>query len=167
VLYLGGGVITSGATDLAQALAHRLSSPVVCTLMAMGAVPPDDPLFMGMLGMHAAKGTNFLIEEADLLLAIGARFDDRATGKVAEFCPQATIAHIDIDAAEIGKIKPAFPRTRWRRRRHPPPPAQTPAAATPPAWRARAAELRATHRLHAPPRADEPLQSGQHLPVSG
>jgi acetolactate synthase-1/2/3 large subunit len=157
VLYLGGGVITSGATDLAQALAHRLSAPVVCTLMAMGAVPPDDPLFMGMLGMHAAKGTNFLLEEADLLLAIGARFDDRATGKVAEFCPRATIAHIDIDAAEIGKIKPAFHAlvgdaadilrrllARLPRQHRP-------------AWRARAAELRIAHRLQAPARADEPL----------
>jgi acetolactate synthase-1/2/3 large subunit len=157
VLYLGGGVIASGATDLAQALAHRLSAPVVCTLMALGAVPPDDSLFMGMLGMHAAKGTNFLLEEADLLLAIGARFDDRATGKVAEFCPKATIAHIDIDAAEIGKIKPAFhglvgdaadilrrllDRLPQQRR---------------PAWRARATELRRTHPLHAPPCADQPL----------
>ncbi len=157
VLYLGGGVITSGATDLAQALAHRLSAPVVCTLMALGSVPPDDSLFMGMLGMHAAKGTNFLLEEADLLLAVGTRFDDRATGKVAEFCPQATIAHIDIDAAEIGKIKPAFhglvgDATDILRRllQHLP---QQPR----PAWRARAAELRAAHRLCAPPRADEPL----------
>jgi acetolactate synthase-1/2/3 large subunit len=157
VLYLGGGVITAGATDLAQTLAHRLSAPVVCTLMALGAVPPDDSLYMGMLGMHAAKGTNYLLEEADVLLAIGARFDDRATGKVAEFCPQATIAHIDIDAAEIGKIKSAFhglvgdaadiiarllPRLPQQQR---------------PAWRARAAELRASHQLFAPPRATEPL----------
>ncbi|HZL46240.1 MAG TPA: biosynthetic-type acetolactate synthase large subunit [Opitutaceae bacterium] len=157
VLYLGGGVITSGATDLAQALAHRLSAPVVCTLMALGAVPPDDSLYMGMLGMHAARGTNFLLEEADLLLAIGARFDDRATGKVAEFCPRATIAHIDIDAAEIGKIKAAFhglvgdaanilARLLQRLPQQPRP-----------AWRARAAELRAAHRLFAPPRASEPL----------
>jgi len=157
VLYLGGGVIASGATDLAQALAHRLSAPAVCTLMALGAVPPDDSLYMGMLGMHAAKGTNFLLEEADLLLAIGARFDDRATGKVAEFCPHATIAHIDIDAAEIGKIKPAFHSLVGDAanilarllQRLPPQPR--------PAWRARAAELQAAHRLSAPPRADEPL----------
>jgi acetolactate synthase-1/2/3 large subunit len=157
VLYLGGGVISAGATNLAQALAHRLSAPVVCTLMALGAVPPDDSLYMGMLGMHAAKGTNFLLEETDLLLAIGARFDDRATGKVAEFCPQATIAHIDIDAAEIGKIKAAFhglvgdaanilarllERLPQQQR---------------PAWRTRAAELRAAHRLSVPPRADKPL----------
>ena len=157
VLYLGGGVITAGASDLAQALAHRLSAPVVCSLMALGAVPPDDSLYMGMLGMHAAKGTNFLLEEADLLLAIGARFDDRATGKVAEFCPQATIAHIDIDAAEIGKIKPAFHSlvgdaadilARLLQRLTP---------QQRPAWRARATELRAAHRLAAPPRANEPL----------
>ena len=76
--------------------------------MALGAMPPADPLFMGMLGMHAAKGTNLLLEEADLLFAIGSRFDDRATGKVADFCPRAAVAHIDIDPAEIGKIKPAF-----------------------------------------------------------
>jgi acetolactate synthase-1/2/3 large subunit len=157
VLYLGGGVITAGASDLAQALAHRLSAPVVCSLMALGAVPPDDSLYMGMLGMHAAKGTNFLLEEADLLLAIGARFDDRATGKVAEFCPQATIAHIDIDAAEIGKIKAAFHSlvgdaadilARLLQRLTPQPR---------PAWRARATALRAAHRLAAPPRANEPL----------
>jgi acetolactate synthase-1/2/3 large subunit len=157
VLYLGGGVITAGASGLAQALAHRLSAPVVCTLMALGAVPPDDPLYMGMLGMHAAKGTNFLLEEADFLLAVGARFDDRATGKVAEFCPQATIAHIDIDAAEIGKIKTAshalvgdaadiLARLLERLPRQ-----------SRPAWRARAAELRAAHRLFAPPRATGPL----------
>jgi acetolactate synthase-1/2/3 large subunit len=125
--------------------------------MALGAVPPDDSLYMGMLGMHAAKGTNFLLEETDLLLAIGARFDDRATGKVAEFCPQATIAHIDIDAAEIGKIKTAFhglvgdaanilARLLERLPRQ-----------SRPEWRARAAELRAAHRLSAPSRADEPL----------
>ena len=157
VLYLGGGVISSGASGLAQRLARRLSAPVVCTLMALGAVPPDDPLFMGMLGMHAARGTNLLLEEADLLLAIGARFDDRATGKVAEFCPHATIAHIDIDAAEIGKIKAAFlaltgdAANILERLLQRLPPQQRPA------WRARATALRAVHRLFAPPRADEPL----------
>jgi acetolactate synthase-1/2/3 large subunit len=157
VLYLGGGVITSGAAELAQALAHRLSAPVVCTLMALGALPPEDPLFMGMLGMHAAQGTNFLLEEADLLVAIGARFDDRATGKVAEFCPHAAIAHIDVDAAEIGKIKPAFlglvgdaadilRRLLQRLPQH-----------DRPIWRARAAELRAAYPLHHPPRVEDPL----------
>jgi acetolactate synthase I/II/III large subunit len=157
VLYLGGGVIASGAADLAQTLARRVSAPVVCTLMALGVMPPDDPLFMGMLGMHAAMGTNLLLEEADLLVAIGARFDDRATGKVAEFCPQATIVHLDIDAAEIGKIKPAFlglvgdAADILRRLLDRLPPQHRPA------WRARAAELRTSHPLRHAPRTLDPL----------
>ena len=157
VLYLGGGVISSGASALAQTLAHRVSAPVVCTLMALGAVPPDDPLFMGMLGMHAAQGTNFLLEEADLLLAIGARFDDRATGKVAEFCPHAAIAHIDIDAAEMGKIKTASPAlvgdaAEILRRLLQRLPQQNR-----PAWRARASALRSAHSLRHAPRTEDPL----------
>jgi acetolactate synthase-1/2/3 large subunit len=157
VLYLGGGVITAGASDLACELAQRLSAPTVSTLMALGAMPPEHPLYMGMLGMHAARGTNYLLEEADLLLAIGARFDDRATGKVAEFCPRATIAHIDIDRAEIGKIKSTFhglvgDATDILRRLLDRLPAQPR-----PAWRARAAELRAAYPLHPPPRAEDPL----------
>ena len=157
VLYLGGGVIASGASELARALAHRASAPVVSTLMALGALPPEDPLHLGMLGMHAAKGTNLLLEEADLLVAIGARFDDRATGLVREFCPRATIVHIDADPAEIGKIKPAFlglvgDAAGILRRvldRLP--------ARSRPAWTARAAALRSAYPLHHPPRAAEPL----------
>ncbi|HTX65464.1 MAG TPA: thiamine pyrophosphate-dependent enzyme [Opitutaceae bacterium] len=157
VLYLGGGVITANAAALACALAHRVGAPTVCTLMALGAMPPADPLFMGMLGMHAARGTNLLLEEADLLVAVGARFDDRATGKVAEFCPRAAIAHLDIDAAEIGKIKPAFlglvgDAADLLRRLLDRLPAQDR-----PAWRRRAAELRAAHPLRHPPRAADPL----------
>ena len=157
VLYLGGGVITSGAANLARTLAHRVSAPVVGTLMALGALPPEDPLFMGMLGMHAARGTNWLLEEADLLVAIGARFDDRATGKVAEFCPRAAIAHIDVDPAEIGKIKPAFlglvgdAAEVLRRLLDRLPPQGRPA------WRARAQELRRAHPVFHPARADDPL----------
>ncbi|ACB73449.1 biosynthetic-type acetolactate synthase large subunit [Opitutus terrae] len=157
VLYLGGGVIAADAAGLARALAHRLSAPVVSTLMALGAMPPDDPLFMGMLGMHAAKGTNFLLEEADLLVAIGARFDDRATGKVAEFCPRAAIAHIDIDPAEHGKIKQPMlslvgdaADILRRLLAHVPQQARS-------AWCARAAELRAAHPLVHPTRDDDPL----------
>jgi acetolactate synthase-1/2/3 large subunit len=112
---------------------------------------------MGMLGMHGGKGTNLLLEEADLVVAIGARFDDRATGKVAEFCPRATIAHIDIDPAEIGKIKTPFlglvgDASEIVRRvldRLPPQPRR--------AWCARAAELRARFPLAHPPRAEDPL----------
>lgn len=158
ILYLGGGVISANASNLACTLAHRLQAPVVSTLMALGAIPADDPLHMGMLGMHGRKGTNLLLEEADLLLAIGARFDDRATGKAAEFCPRATIAHIDIDRSELGKIKSTAlgltgDAADILRRLLGRLPATTPR----PRWRARAAELRASYPLHAPAPADEPL----------
>jgi acetolactate synthase-1/2/3 large subunit len=107
VLYLGGGVIHSGAAGLATALAEKASLPTTMTLMALGAVASDHPLSLGMLGMHAARYTNLALEECDLLIALGARFDDRATGRVATFCPRARIIHIDIDAAELNKLKPA------------------------------------------------------------
>ncbi len=169
VLYLGGGIIASGAAPLARELAHRLQAPTVCTLMALGAIPADDPHFMGMLGMHGTKATNQLLDEADLVLAIGARFDDRATGKVAEFCPRATIAHIDIDPAEIGKIKNPFlslvgaaaeilprllalrpsPCSRVLHMRHPKAPSDS--------WLAHAQNLRRAHPLAHPPRAEDPL----------
>lgn len=118
VLYLGGGVIHSrqecrshedvgSAAGLATRLAEKAGMPTTMTLMALGAMPMDHPLSMGMLGMHAARFTNLVLEECDLLIAAGARFDDRATGKVAQFCPHAEIIHIDIDASELGKIKTA------------------------------------------------------------
>jgi acetolactate synthase-1/2/3 large subunit len=105
VLYIGGGIITSGCSKELRQLALQNSIPVTSTLMGLGAFPAGDPLDLGMLGMHGSRFTNHAIEEADLLLALGVRFDDRATGKVAEFCPNAAIAHIDIDPAEIDKIK--------------------------------------------------------------
>ena len=107
VLYLGGGVIHSGAADLAVDLAEKANLPTVMTLMALGAMPVDHPLSLGMLGMHGARQANLALDECDLLIAVGARFDDRATGKVAQFCPQAKIIHIDIDPAELDKIKTA------------------------------------------------------------
>lgn len=107
ILYLGGGVVHSGASDLAVALAEKASLPTVMTLMALGAMPVDHTLSLGMLGMHGARCTNFALDECDLLIAVGARFDDRATGKVAAFCPQAQIIHIDIDPSELDKIKAA------------------------------------------------------------
>ncbi len=156
-LYLGGGVIAADCAGLARELAHRLDAPAVSTLMALGALPDDDPLHMGMLGMHATRGANHLLEEADLVLAIGARFDDRATGKVAEFCPRAAIAHIDIDPAEIGKIKQPFlglagDAADILRRLLDRLPAQSH-----PDWLARAAALRAEHALAHPPAAEDPL----------
>lgn len=107
VLYLGGGVVHSGASGLAVALAEKAGLPSVMTLMALGAMPVDHLLSLGMLGMHGARCTNFALDECDLLIAVGARFDDRATGKVAAFCPLAKIIHIDIDPSELDKIKTA------------------------------------------------------------
>ncbi len=107
MLYLGGGVVHSGASSQAVAFAEKASLPTVMTLMALGSMPVDHVLSLGMLGMHGARYTNFLLDECDLLIAIGARFDDRATGKVAAFCPQAKIIHIDIDPSELDKIKTA------------------------------------------------------------
>ena len=107
LLYLGGGVVHSGAADLAVDLAEKSNLPTVMTLMALGAMAVDHPLSLGMLGMHGSRFTNMALDECDLLIAVGARFDDRATGKVAAFCPQAKIIHIDIDPAELDKIKTA------------------------------------------------------------
>ncbi len=107
ILYLGGGVVHSGASGEAIRLAEKAGLPTVMTLMGLGAMPVDHALSLGMLGMHAARYTNLALDECDLLIAVGARFDDRATGKVAAFCPQAKIIHIDIDPAELDKIKTA------------------------------------------------------------
>ena len=107
VLYLGGGVVHSGAAEAAVALAQKARLPTVMTLMALGAMPVDHVLSLGMLGMHGARCTNLALDECDLLIAVGARFDDRATGRVAGFCPQAKIIHIDIDPSELDKIKTA------------------------------------------------------------
>ena len=107
ILYLGGGVVHSCASGAAVALAEKARLPTVMTLMALGAMPVDHSLSLGMLGMHGARCTNLALDECDLLIAVGARFDDRATGKVAGFCPQAKIIHIDIDPSELDKIKTA------------------------------------------------------------
>lgn len=88
-------------------LAEKASIPTTMTLMGLGAMPAGHPLSLGMLGMHAARYTNLALEECDLLIAAGVRFDDRATGKVTQFCPHAQIIHIDIDPSEINKIKSA------------------------------------------------------------
>ena len=105
VLYLGGGVIHADAAPLAVTLAEQTSMPTTMTLMALGAMPVDHPLSLGMLGMHGARHTNFALQEADLLVCVGARFDDRAIGKASQFCPEAKVIHIDIDRAELGKIR--------------------------------------------------------------
>src|SRR4029450_7567105 len=79
--------------------------PVASTLLGLGAMPDGHPLALGMVGMHAARYTNLLLEECDVLVALGIRFDDRATGKAAEFCPRAKIVHVDIAARALGKTK--------------------------------------------------------------
>jgi acetolactate synthase I/II/III large subunit len=105
LIYAGGGIVHAHATEVLYALAKKNSIPVALTLMGLGVFPPDDPLYLGMLGMHGTPCTNYILDEIDLLLAFGARFDDRAIGKMKEFCPQASIIHIDIDGSEIDKIK--------------------------------------------------------------
>lgn len=107
IFYLGGGIVQSGTAEQALELAMKASIPTALTLMGLGVVANDHPLCLGMLGMHAARYTNLALEECDLLIAAGVRFDDRATGKVPEFCPKAKIVHIDIDPSELDKIKTA------------------------------------------------------------
>ncbi|MBY0280519.1 acetolactate synthase large subunit, partial [Candidatus Binatia bacterium] len=155
ILLIGAGVIAAGASEQVRALAERTSTPVASTLLGLGAMPAGHPLALGMVGMHGAPYVNLLLEECDLLLAIGMRFDDRATGKAAAFCPNARIVHVDIDASELGKIKTPLlavradasraldellPQVAPKRRR---------------AWRARVDALRASAPL-AMPDLDDP-----------
>ncbi|MBA4370965.1 MAG: acetolactate synthase, large subunit, biosynthetic type, partial [Coriobacteriaceae bacterium] len=103
LLYIGGGVIASGAAKEIKELAELMQLPVTTTMMGKGAFPEDHHLWIGMPGMHGAKYTNYALTETDLLIAIGVRFDDRVTGKLAAFATKAKIIHVDIDPAEIGK----------------------------------------------------------------
>ncbi len=107
ILYLGGGVINSGAGELALQLLEKSGLPTTMTLMGLGAISTRHPLALGMLGMHAARSTNMALEECDLLIAAGVRFDDRATGKISEFCPDADVIHMDIDPSEVHKLRRA------------------------------------------------------------
>lgn len=105
IIYAGGGVIAANASSELVEFAERMMIPVTTTLMGLGAIPCDHPLNLGMLGMHGTQYANYAITESDFLLSIGVRFDDRVTGKIETFAPHATIVHIDIDPAEIGKNK--------------------------------------------------------------
>jgi len=107
VLYVGGGAVHSGAYEEIRALAEITDIPVTTTLKGLGAFPETHSLSMGMLGMHGTAYANYAISECDLLIAVGARFDDRVTGKVDSWVPKAKIIHIDVDPAEIGKVLPA------------------------------------------------------------
>jgi acetolactate synthase-1/2/3 large subunit len=106
VLYGGGGLINSGpaACEAFTRLVHRLHAPCTLTLMGLGAFPASDPKFIGMLGMHGMLEANLAMHEADLVVCVGARFDDRVTGKLDEFCPHARKIHIDIDPGSINKV---------------------------------------------------------------
>lgn len=103
LFYTGGGVVTSGSHEELTWLGQQLNIPVTSTLMGLGAFPGDDGLFLGMLGMHGTYAANMAVNNCDLLLAVGARFDDRVTGKIDTFAPNATIVHIDIDPTSIQK----------------------------------------------------------------
>lgn len=107
VFYVGGGVIRAGASQELLELAERVGAPVVTTLMARGAFPDSNPLHLGMPGMHGTVPAVLALQESDLIISLGARFDDRVTGKPSEFAPLAKIVHVDIDPAEIGKIRAA------------------------------------------------------------
>lgn len=105
LIYAGGGVINGDAALELSAFARYFKIPVVTTLLGIGAFDTTDPLSLRMLGMHGAAFANYAVEDCDFLIAVGSRFDDRVAGKVKEFAPNAKIAHIDIDASEIGKVK--------------------------------------------------------------
>lgn len=104
ILYIGGGVISAGASELVRELSEFAQIPVVQTLMALGAVRSDDKLNLGMVGMHGSYAANMALSESDLIICLGARFDDRVTGKLSEFGKNAKIIHVDIDPSSISKI---------------------------------------------------------------
>ncbi len=107
VIYCGGGIISSNASADLLAFAEKANIPVTTTLMGIGAIPTDHRLSMSWLGMHGTVTANYAVDKADLLLALGVRFDDRVTGKVSEFAKHGTIVHIDVDASELNKNKVA------------------------------------------------------------
>jgi len=112
VLYVGGGIANSGADEVLRSFAENLHLPVAPTLMGLGGFPSSHPLCLGMLGMHGTYAANMAVAESDLLVALGVRFDDRVTGKLATFAPQASVIHVDIDPANIGKnVAPALALT--------------------------------------------------------
>ena len=107
MLYFGGGIAIARAERALRALSERSAIPSVATLKGLGGIPTDTPSYLGMLGRHGTRAANVAIENCDLLICIGARFDDRATGKLDTFAPNAKVIHIDGDAAEIGKLRRA------------------------------------------------------------
>ncbi|HET6485994.1 MAG TPA: biosynthetic-type acetolactate synthase large subunit [Spirochaetia bacterium] len=150
LLYIGGGAVASAAEEEIRTLSASCSIPVVSTLMGLGVMPLEDPLYLGMIGMHGSRATNFAVDRCDLLIALGVRFDDRATGSIAGFAPKAKVIHLDIDEAEIGKIRrpdisaACDVKQALRRLLH------LVGTADRPAWRAEIADLRAKYSLPEP-----------------
>ena len=107
VLYGGGGIALGDALQDFRTFVDATQIPTVLTLKGLGALPTKHPLNLGMLGMHGSRAANLAVQESDLLIVVGARFDDRATGKLAEFAPHARVVHMDLDACEIGKLRSA------------------------------------------------------------
>lgn len=107
LVYGGGGIALGGAVESFRAFVEGSQIPAVLTLKGLGALPADHALNLGMLGMHGNRAANMSVQECDLLIVVGARFDDRATGKLAEFAPNARVVHMDLDACEIGKLRHA------------------------------------------------------------
>ncbi|MGE6195323.1 acetolactate synthase 2 catalytic subunit [Aeromonas media] len=107
VLYVGGGVGMANAEQQLRDFAAVTGMPAVTTLKGIGALDPDSPVYLGMLGMHGTKAANYAVQQCDLLVVVGARFDDRVTGKLEEFAPEARVIHLDVDAAEFGKRRAA------------------------------------------------------------
>ena len=103
IIYTGGGIVRSCASDELLTFAETINAPVTNTLLGLSGFPGDHPLFLGMLGLHGTRAANLAVTNCDLLIALGARFDDRVTGKISGFAPQASVIHVDVDPAEIGK----------------------------------------------------------------
>ena len=106
-LIVGQGVLLSGACEALRAVAERADIPIAATLLGLSAVASDHPLLVGMVGMHGNYGANMLTNEADVIVAVGMRFDDRVTGRLDGYAPQARIVHIEIDPAEVNRRVPA------------------------------------------------------------
>lgn len=107
IVYAGGGIGIAKALEEFNSFIEETRVPVVSTLKGLGAIRTDHPLFLGMMGMHGNKASNYAVQASDLLICIGARFDDRATGKLSEFAPSAKVIHMDVDSAEVGKLRRA------------------------------------------------------------
>ncbi|HGP1824485.1 TPA: acetolactate synthase 2 catalytic subunit [Salmonella enterica] len=142
MLYVGGGVGMAQAVPALRKFIAVTQMPVTCTLKGLGAVEADSPYYLGMLGMHGTKAANFAVQECDLLIAVGARFDDRVTGKLNTFAPNASVIHMDIDPAEMNKLRQAHVALQGDLN------SLLPALQQPlkiDAWRQSCAELRAEH----------------------